>query len=520
MKNTVRKITESATALFLYNFTVENRCSLRYNKFILISKVMYKMKKILAALVVVMLAVIFTVGASAETYLRGDINKDGKLSASDARATLRIGAKLDEATEEQKLIADMNEDGKISATDARTILRISAKLEDSKGEISIGGNSGEETERTELSSGISMSFKDFMKKFGGMREFETTDGTIAYTNDYVTVVSDPKMITSGNINSISITGGDYMLCGVYAGMPVDEALSTLKSAKWIVDNENANQVTLSKVGMKITLAKTGDVVSFIEYYLGISIVTPDETTTQPPETTTQPPETTTQPPETTTQPPETTTKPPETTTNPPETTTKPSATSEDFEKLPEQAKAFLLGNFSLTGYTYNGGNRDYVSMHVTKDNVRCGMMMESEDGEPMDVDVLITDMNSKSAATYLVSNDTKKYCKLDSITMGILGLKPEDFKLSFTSIDPAKVTVEIKTVKEGMTEYTSYTMKAGAEISEVYMIGENIKRICSYDTKGVLVSRFDVETFSVGVPASAFSLDGYKKALTLLSIFS
>ncbi|MBO5934641.1 MAG: dockerin type I repeat-containing protein [Clostridia bacterium] len=471
------------------------------------------MKKFLAALVVVMLAVIFTVGASAETYLRGDINKDGKLSASDARATLRIGAKLDEATEEQKLIADMNDDGKISATDARTILRISAKLEDPKGEISIGGNSGEETERTELSSGISMSFKDFMKKFGGMRELDTTDGTISYTNDYVTVVSDPKMITSGNINAISITGGDYMICGVYAGMPVDEALAALKSAKWIVDNENASQVTLSKVGMKIRLAKAGDVVSFVEYYLGISIVTPDDTTTSTTETTTQPPETTTQPPETTT-------KPAETTTNPPETTTKPSATSEDFEKLPEQAKAFLLGNFSLKGYTYNGGNRDYVSMYVTKDNVRCGMMMESEDGKPMDVDVLITDMNSKSATTYLISNDTKKYCKLDTITMGILGLKPEDFKLSFTSIDPATVTVSINTVKEGMTEYTVYKLKAGAEISEVYMIGDNIKRICSYDTKGVLVSRFDVETFSAGVPASAFSLNGYKKVLTLLSIFS
>ena len=51
-------------------------------------------------------------------------------------------------------------------------------------------------------------------------------------------------------------------------------------------------------------------------------------------------------------------------------------------------------------------------------------------------------------------------------------------------------------------------------------LGENIKRICSYDTKGVLVSRFDVETFVAGVPSSVFSLDGYKKALTLLSIFT
>lgn len=478
---------------------------------------MYKMKKIMATLVVVMLAVVFMVGASAETYLRGDINTDGRISASDARFTLRVGAKLDEATETQKLIADMNDDGKISATDARTILRISAKIEDPKGEISIGGNLEEPKERTELSSGISMSFKDFMKKFGGMRELDTTDGTIVYTNDYITAVSDPKMISSGNINSISITGGDYMLCGVYAGMPVDDALSALKSAKWVVKEENASQVILSKVGMNIKIAKAGDVVTFVEYYLGVSIVRPDDTTTSATETTTA--ETTTQPPETTTQPTtETTTQPPETTTQPPETTTKPPVDNEAFNKLPEQAKAFLLGNFSLTGYTYNKDQRDLVSMYVTKDNVRCGMSMESEDGNELSMDVLITDMSGKST-TYIVCNDTKKYCKLDAISMGILGIKPENLNLSFSTIDPNKVTVSTKTVKEGMVEYTVYVMKTESEMSEIYMIGDNIKRICSYDAKNILVSRIDVESFSAEVPASVFSLSGYKKELTIMTVF-
>ena len=62
-------------------------------------------------------------------YLAGDINRDGKITAADARLALRIAAKLDNATEYQSIVADMNQDKKITAADARKILRISAKLE-------------------------------------------------------------------------------------------------------------------------------------------------------------------------------------------------------------------------------------------------------------------------------------------------------------------------------------------------------------------------------------------------------
>ncbi len=71
-------------------------------------------------------AVIF---ASADSVQPGDVNDDGKITASDARKTLRASAKLEELTEEQLKIADVDLNGRVSAADARLILRVSAKLD-------------------------------------------------------------------------------------------------------------------------------------------------------------------------------------------------------------------------------------------------------------------------------------------------------------------------------------------------------------------------------------------------------
>lgn len=69
-----------------------------------------------------------TVSAEGTLYY-GDINKNGKVEASDARLILRASASLVTLNAEQKLIADCNTDGKISAADARKALRAAAKLE-------------------------------------------------------------------------------------------------------------------------------------------------------------------------------------------------------------------------------------------------------------------------------------------------------------------------------------------------------------------------------------------------------
>ncbi|MBR3868772.1 MAG: dockerin type I repeat-containing protein [Clostridia bacterium] len=64
-----------------------------------------------------------------DDILLGDVNKDTRITAADARLALRISAKLQTATDYQNKAADMNMDGKITAADARKILRKSAKLE-------------------------------------------------------------------------------------------------------------------------------------------------------------------------------------------------------------------------------------------------------------------------------------------------------------------------------------------------------------------------------------------------------
>ena len=59
----------------------------------------------------------------------GDMDDDGKITASDARIILRIGAHLTAGTVSQKKKADINGDGKINSIDARRVLRIAAKLD-------------------------------------------------------------------------------------------------------------------------------------------------------------------------------------------------------------------------------------------------------------------------------------------------------------------------------------------------------------------------------------------------------
>ncbi|MCD7828652.1 MAG: dockerin type I domain-containing protein [Clostridiales bacterium] len=61
-------------------------------------------------------------------YIMGDLNDDGRVSASDARIALRISAKLETATDAQLIAGDVNGDGKLSASDARMILRFAAQL--------------------------------------------------------------------------------------------------------------------------------------------------------------------------------------------------------------------------------------------------------------------------------------------------------------------------------------------------------------------------------------------------------
>lgn len=72
----------------------------------------------------------FTCGDEYTVILKGDVNDDGGITASDARAILRISAKLETPDDIMKSAADINSDGKITSSEARTVLRFSARLTD------------------------------------------------------------------------------------------------------------------------------------------------------------------------------------------------------------------------------------------------------------------------------------------------------------------------------------------------------------------------------------------------------
>lgn len=60
------------------------------------------------------------------SFVKGDVNNDGKVTATDARLILRVSAKLEVLSGQAAKNADVDGDGDVDAADARDALRISA----------------------------------------------------------------------------------------------------------------------------------------------------------------------------------------------------------------------------------------------------------------------------------------------------------------------------------------------------------------------------------------------------------
>lgn len=117
------------------------------------------MKKLISCALAGVLAVTTAVCAYAEkTVLAGDVNCDGKVTASDARLVLRyytgletsVPAFAEYGAETAIRMADVSADGKISAADARDILRYAADITDGFAagtELKIGEPEDETTAR-------------------------------------------------------------------------------------------------------------------------------------------------------------------------------------------------------------------------------------------------------------------------------------------------------------------------------------------------------------------------------------
>ena len=63
------------------------------------------------------------------SYMKGDVNNDGKITVDDARAALRVAVKLDVLSEAAYAAADVDGKKGVTVDDARLILRVSVKLD-------------------------------------------------------------------------------------------------------------------------------------------------------------------------------------------------------------------------------------------------------------------------------------------------------------------------------------------------------------------------------------------------------
>ncbi len=246
------------------------------------------MKKLLTLLLAVITMFIFTTSISAKTVIKGDLDGNGKITAADARGTLRISAKLEKADETQLLIVDVTNDKKVTAADARSILRASAKLEPGFGEIEIDGSTEAETTtvadketttvsvpKTEVSGIIKKDIESYSKDF----DLKKVDGK--YTNGKITIVSDPSMIDDNKISSITVYDAKYLLNGISVDMTPAKAADTLKKADWLVKTQDSDEIVLIKNKVKMVISLSDGKITSIEYAFAESLLNPDEITTNP-----------------------------------------------------------------------------------------------------------------------------------------------------------------------------------------------------------------------------------------------
>jgi len=209
------------------------------------------MKKIITAIIVVLLISFFVFCASAKTVKKGDVNVDGRINASDARIVLRAGAQLDEISSEQVIIGDMDNNSKITAADARKILRIASQLDKNDETVQITESETESASRTEQEwlSFFNTAVNKLKSEAPGLirtkqiivKDFQTSDPLAdIYINAY-------KDIYTGDIDEIELVGPEATIERISPnGKPFVSSLTMadIKSVNAVVDNSGNYIVTV------------------------------------------------------------------------------------------------------------------------------------------------------------------------------------------------------------------------------------------------------------------------------------
>ncbi len=438
------------------------------------------MKKFISAVLVISLLLSFCVTGFAKTVKPGDMDGDGNITAGDARTVLRISAQLESGDEDALIIGDMDADGNITAGDARTVLRISAQLESELPEITLGGTT------QEISDGVGMALSKFITNYGPFEIVGTSDGTKTYRNDFITVVSDPEMISDNRISSITVTGDGYTLNGIGAGMSESDAKAKLSADKWALKASNDMLQIYAKNGLNIKLAVNGGKVTKVEFCLAVSLVNDDSSDTENPD----------------------------------------NVNSIPVDELPEAAQYFLKGQFGIKGSIFSNGKDTPVSMYTDSVNINMSAVIAADNANEVDMTILLLDEGKKKKSIYILNNDEKKYCELSNTTLsvlngltnGALNLSVDDFDFDFNLNDISTLVITKETRTEDGAEYTVYKAKGEMNVTNLYFIGDNLKKVVTTDYYGNIITTIDIDTLIFPLPANCFSYKEYEKS-GIMSIF-
>ena len=441
------------------------------------------MKKIISAVLVISLLLSFCVTGFAKTVKPGDMDGDGSITAGDARTVLRISAQLESCDDDGFIIADMDADGNITAGDARTVLRISAQLESELPEITIGGGQ-------EISDGVGMELSKFIGKYGPFEMVGTSDGTKTYRNDFITVVSDPEMISDNRISSITVTGGGYTLNGIGAGMSESDAKSKLSADRWSLKASNDMLQIYAKNGLNIKLTVNGGKVANVVFCLAVSLVNDDSSDTENPDNSDD------------------------------------NVISIPIDELPEAAQHFLKGQFGIKGSIFSNGEDTPISMYTDSVNINMSAVMSVDNANEVDMTILLLDEGKKKKSIYILNNDEKKYVELSNTTLsvlngltnGALNLSVDDFDFDFNLNDVSTLVITKESKTENGVQYTVYKAKGEKNITNLYFDGNNLKKVVAADYYGNVISLIEIDELLYPLPENCFSYKGYK-ATGIIDVF-
>lgn len=194
-----------------------------------------KFLAVTSMLVVLFVTLFISVSASL-----GDINSDDKISASDARIILRIAAKLEKVTDEEKKNADINADGNVTSADARIVLRISAKLESIDDYIV-------EVEPTIVNAEIVFSITDDGYFVGG-----DSAATINITPDADCAVAEVKIVDAADEVAYAVT---------LENLKQDVATTF----EWNGQSDDGNYANSGSYRIVVTINETQSVIDGLEF---------------------------------------------------------------------------------------------------------------------------------------------------------------------------------------------------------------------------------------------------------------